>query len=69
MDYADIKIKSDEELKELLSLEQAKLRQYLASAAERQLKNIRVIGATKRTIARILTEQAVRAQVMHAKAA
>lgn len=55
MDRQEIKKASPEDLRSLLSIEQEKLRALRFKDSNKQLKNIREIRATKRTIARILT--------------
>lgn len=56
MDYKDVAIKGEQELKTLLAEERAKLRGLRFQVSERQLKNVRTIREAKRTIARILTK-------------
>lgn len=55
MDRQEIKKASPEDLRSLLAIEQEKLRALRFKDSNKQLKNIREIRATKRTIARILT--------------
>ncbi|MEK7624092.1 MAG: 50S ribosomal protein L29 [Patescibacteria group bacterium] len=56
MDFTEIKNTSKTELRRLLSELQAKERELRFSAHARQLKNVRALRQTKKTIARILTQ-------------
>lgn len=55
MKFEELKEKTDEELKKMLSEEQEKLRQLHFRASARELKNIREIRLVKKNIAQILT--------------
>ncbi len=55
MDIKELKTKSKEELKKLLSDNRDKLRDLKFKVANRQLKDIRGVRKIKREIARILT--------------
>lgn len=51
----DLKLKSDEELNQLLSDSQKKLRELRFNLASGKVKNVRAIRVLKKDIARILT--------------
>jgi large subunit ribosomal protein L29 len=51
----DLRLKSDEELNQLLSESQKKLRELRFNLASGKVKNVRTIRALKKDIARILT--------------
>lgn len=55
MDIKELKNKTAQELRELLETERVKLRELRFKASEGQLKTVRVIRATRQTIAQILT--------------
>ncbi|MBI4427468.1 MAG: 50S ribosomal protein L29 [Candidatus Magasanikbacteria bacterium] len=55
MEFADLKNKSEKELRELLAEKRDELRELRFKAAEKQLKNVQAISKGKKTIARILT--------------
>jgi ribosomal protein L29 len=55
MKIKDLKIKSENELKTILLAEQEKIRELNFKVAQRQLKNIREVRATKKNIAQIST--------------
>ena len=60
MEFADLKQKSDKELKEVLNEQRAHLRTLQFKVSERQLKQVHEINKTKKIIARILTALAKR---------
>jgi len=51
----DLRLKSDEELNQLLSESQKKLRELRFNLASGKVKNVRIIHILKKDIARILT--------------
>lgn len=55
MDIKELKTKKEAELQSLLSSERDKLRELRFKDANKQLKNVKEINATKVNIARILT--------------
>ena len=55
MDFADLKNKTEKELKELLMEKHQQIRELRFKVHEKQLKNVREIKKTKAVIARILT--------------
>lgn len=55
MEISELKNKPEGELKRLLAFEREKLRDIRFKDANKQLKNIKVIKESKKTIARILT--------------
>lgn len=55
MQIKELKMKSKEELTKLLAAEREKWRDLVFKDSQRQLKNVREIRKTKKTIARILT--------------
>jgi len=54
MEFADLKIKSAGELKQLLSDKREELRHLRFQAQSRQLKQVKNLAIVKKTIARIL---------------
>ena len=60
MDFKDIKIKTDEELKKLLSESQEEVRVLRFKVSAQSLKQNSKISATKKIIARIQTELKLR---------
>lgn len=55
MEISELKNKPEKELKRLLAIEREKLRDMRFKDANKQLKNVKVIKESKKTIARILT--------------
>ena len=55
MDFADLKNKTEKELKELLMEKRQQVRELRFKVHEKQLKNVREIKKAKAVIARILT--------------
>lgn len=55
MDFADLKNKSEKELRELLAEQRQHLHALRFKVGEKQLKNVKLISVAKTTIARILT--------------
>lgn len=55
MDFKELKNKSDNELKNILTEEREKLTEMRFKVAQRQLKKVSNIRNAKKTIARILT--------------
>ena len=55
MNTKELRLKSDSELKKLLADTRDHWREIRFKVAQRQLKNVREIRATKKTIAQILT--------------
>lgn len=55
MEFADLKNKSEKELREMLAEKRDELRELRFKTAEKQLKNVRAIRECKKSIARILT--------------
>jgi len=55
MKVKELKLKTKDELKQLLAEYGAKLRELNFKLANKQLKNIREVRSVKKTIARILT--------------
>lgn len=53
MEFADLKDKSEAELKELLNLQRQELQNLAFQAHNRQLKQVHKIDLVKKTIARI----------------
>jgi large subunit ribosomal protein L29 len=60
MDFKDIKIKTDEELKKMLVESQEELRVLRFKASAQSLKQNSKIAMTRKTIARIQTELKLR---------
>jgi ribosomal protein L29 len=55
MDFSDLKIKSQKELREILQEQRSDLRHLRFGAQSRQLKQVSKFSEVKKTIARILT--------------
>ncbi|MBI4993096.1 MAG: 50S ribosomal protein L29 [Candidatus Magasanikbacteria bacterium] len=55
MEFADLKNKSEKELRELLAEQRDELRELRFKASEKQLKNVKAIPKCRKAIARILT--------------
>jgi ribosomal protein L29 len=55
MDFKELTTKNNQELKELLKINQEKLRELRFKDSNKQLKNVREIRATRNLIAQILT--------------
>ncbi|NLZ74835.1 50S ribosomal protein L29 [Candidatus Falkowbacteria bacterium] len=55
MDFKELTTKNNQELKELLKVNQEKLRELRFKDSNKQLKNVREIRATRNLIAQILT--------------
>lgn len=55
MEFKEIKKKSEKELHKLLAEKRDKLRELRFKDANKQLKDVRVIRKTKKTISQILT--------------
>ncbi len=55
MDYSDIKLKNEKDLRELLNEIREQLRELRFKVGEKQVKNVRTIRELKKTVARVLT--------------
>lgn len=55
MDFADLKIKSNKDLQDLLIETREQIRELYFKLSEKQVKNVRAIRELKKTVARILT--------------
>jgi ribosomal protein L29 len=55
MDFKELKLKNENELKLLLAEQREKLRKTKFDLAEKKIKNVNIISETRKTIARILT--------------
>lgn len=55
MEFADLKNKSEKELREMLAEKRDELRELRFKTAEKQLKNVRAIRECKKSVARIST--------------